>query len=91
MDDGVVNSKTKPSKKEDVSKTRTIPINNNEGINTEAIEKTAPIDKNTKTVDNPIFKTYRKRKIITTSLYILAALVVLAIVILIIIFVGQNL
>jgi|SRR5574344_9082 hypothetical protein len=91
MDDKGQKEKKSSAKRNTISTTTTIPINNNEGIDTEAIEKTAPESKDTKVAAAPIFKSYQTKKIIITSLYILAAVGILCLVIALIVWMVNTL
>jgi cadmium resistance protein CadD (predicted permease) len=79
------------SVKKTTSATTTIPINNNEGIDTVAINTTVDSKDNKKVETVPIFKSYQTKKIIVTVLYILAALGILCLVIALIIWMVKTL
>jgi len=91
----LMNEENKKSKnsgsKRTISITTTIPINNNDGIDTEAITKVAPTSKEVKVTPAPIFKSYQTKKIIVTSLYIVAAIGILCLVIALIVWMVNSL
>lgn len=81
------------NKNADFLKTKTIPLNNNEAMDTETIEIRGSREQcDEKKVKNAeVFKSYQQKKIISIALYILGALVVLVLVILLIVWMINRL
>lgn len=82
----------KGNKDEDYAPTRTIPINNNEMMDTEALD----MDDNSnhgdkKFKDAPIFKSYQKKKLFITILYCVAGAIVLGLLIWLIVWIATKL
>jgi len=77
LDSDSTSFKGEKKNKNNYSSTVTVPINNNDSMETKNIE----VVPNKKTRNAPIFQSYQKKNIIRIALYALAALIVLAIVV----------
>lgn len=73
--------KEKGNNKEEYAATRTIPINNNEMIDTQALDINDGASKRKQFKDAPIFKSYQKKKLFVTILFCLIGVVILALLI----------
>jgi hypothetical protein len=85
-------NKGKSKKDQDYAPTRTIPINNNEMIDTKALDIEEGIESRKKQFkDAPIFKSYQNKKLLITILYCLIGAIVLGLLIWLIVWMSKTL
>ena len=83
--------KEKGKNKEEYAATRTIPINNNEMIETQALDINDGSNKRKQFKDAPIFKSYQNKKLLITILYCLIGAVILGLLIWLIVWMSRSL